>query len=135
MKGNVNDYNSRGGGISPKRWRLPQAGAEFPESVSHSTAPPRGDTGHSPVGQVGCWAFWFWSNWQQRELGLDTRKDFLSVLVPQPLAPAVGGGRSRREEGGQSAGLEGPREAGGLGKDPLLSDSSSRPCKELKPSF
>ena len=37
MKGNVNDYNSRGGGISPKRWRLPQAGAEFPESVSHST--------------------------------------------------------------------------------------------------
>ena len=88
MKGNVNDYNSRGGGVSPKRWRLPQAGAEFPESVSHSTAPPRGDMGHSPVGQVGCWAFWFWSNWQQRELGLDTRKDFLSVLVPQPLAPS-----------------------------------------------
>lgn len=87
------------------------------------------------LGQAGCWAFWFWPNLQQRELGLDTKKDFLSASVPQPLAPAVGGGRSRREGGRQSAGLEGPGEDGDLGKDSLLSDSSSRPCKELKPSL
>lgn len=97
MKGNVNDDNTRGGGVSPKRWRLPQAGAEFPESVSHSTVPPRGATGLSPVGQVGCWAFWFWSNLQQTELGLDTRKDSSESWShnpwPQPSVKAEAGGK------------------------------------------
>lgn len=95
MKGNVNDDNSRGRRHFPQRWNLPQAGTKFPEVCP--TPFLTGATGLSPVGQVGCWAFWFWSNLQQ----LGTRKRFLGVLVPQPLAPAVSEGRSRREGGGQ----------------------------------
>lgn len=131
MKGNVNDDNSRGGVHFPKRWSAASGWGRVSRKCVRLHRSSPGATGLSPVGQVGCWAFWFWSNLQQ----LDTRKDsscksWSHNPWPQPSVKAEAGGKGWAE-----CSLEGPREAVGLGKDSLLSDSSSRPCKELKPSL
>ena len=64
----------------------------------------------SLTGEGWLLVFWFWPNLQQRELGLDTRKDFLSFLVfcnsgefLPSTTPVVSGGRGRREEDGPRA--------------------------------
>lgn len=76
--------------------------------------------------------FWLWPNLQQRELGLDTRKDFLSFLAFSkggkflPAPPSRWQRRSWRG-GWADCGQEGPSVVGACGR------MRSSPCLILRP--